>query len=91
MTADVKRYNDCWVGYKHIEMRETQNGNYVLSTDYDTLRAECEKLREALQHFADYPLEEFGRENARDSHPLFGANEWKLNVAHIKAARAALK
>lgn len=47
--------------------------------------------RDALAHLAAYPLEEFGLEEKPDSYVLFGANDWRLTVGHVRAARAALE
>lgn len=53
--------------------------------------AKIARLREALANLAAYPLEEFGiDETDRDNKRLFGANDWRLVVGDVRAARAAL-
>ncbi len=59
--------------------------------DYLSRVARYNALVAALEILAAYPLEDFGKENAADERPLFGANSWRLNVGHVRAARAALK
>lgn len=62
----------------------------AIVADRDRYRRERDELREALKHFADFPLEAFGWDDKRNDYPITGFNNWKLNVGHIRAIRTAL-
>lgn len=56
---------------------------------YDSLRAEVERLRAALEPLASLPVEDFGKQDKPDL-PLVGWNDHVIFVRDVLEARAAL-
>jgi len=68
--------------------RDARHAAAELALEQDALMGE---LVDVLEHFAKFPLEEFGMVKKPADYPISGWNDWPLHVGHIKAARTVIE
>lgn len=84
-TEDIERLAEIGEGVMRLSVLADDN-----RAERDLLSAINAELIEALKPLAAYPLYEFAMQEKDASRTLFGANDWKLLVGQVKAARAAI-